>query len=318
VDDLIPALIAIAVGVALVMLYLAAAGAAAAALGALAAVEAVATFVWRLCSIVSLGIRTRGGDRRVACAPEPAFEIYFSRPLVRDFRAAFGVALQDVVVLAKDRWVQASAKCTKAAVPLAWGVGIGAYLGAAVGVVVGGLIAIALGLVVLFVAGFVSVGSLVLQSIERTRRRVRGAHFDCPECHERSPLPVYVCPGCGAKHRQLLPGRWGVRRRRCECDSVSLPVLESGGRHSLTAECPACSHLMPGAGGIVPEVAVPIVGGPKAGKTAFLASLLVELDDRTQAGSSRLSVVESSRTAFDQLSGICGLGACRRRRSIVM
>jgi hypothetical protein len=84
---------------------------------------------------------------------------------------------------------------------------------------------------------------------------------------------------------------------------VLLPVLESNGRHSLAAECPSCSHLMPGASGIVPEVVVPIVGGPKAGKTAYLASLMLELDDRTQAGASRLSVVESSRAAFEQMAG---------------
>jgi len=286
-----------------VVLYLAAAAAAAAALGVLAAIEAVATYVWRLCSIVLLGVRARGGDQRVPCPPEPAFEIYFGGPLLRDFRAAFGVAMRDVVAQARDRWAQASARFKGAALPLAWGVGVGAYLGAGIGVVVGGLIAVVLGLVVVCVTAVVWVGSRVLQAFERSRRRVRGAHFDCPECHERSSLPVYVCPGCGAKHRQLLPGRWGVRRRRCGCDSVSLPVLESNGRHSLTAECPVCSHLMPGAGGIVPEVVVPIVGGPKAGKTAYLASLLLELDDRTQTGVSRLSVVESSRASFDQMAG---------------
>ncbi|MGC2636548.1 MAG: hypothetical protein WA294_05180, partial [Acidobacteriaceae bacterium] len=302
-DDFVGVMIAVAVAAFLVGLYVVVAGGAALALGALAAVDAVATFVARLGSIVWLAIKTRGGDQRVVAPPEPAFEIYFSRPLVRDFRLAFAAAQRETIAVARARYGQASARFKGAMLPLAWGVGLGSFVGAGLGLVVGAFIAVPVGLVVLSVAGFVWVGSRLLQSLERGRRRLRGAHFDCPACHERAPLPVYVCPGCGAKHKQLLPGKWGVRRRRCECDSVSLPVRESGGRHSLTAECPSCSHVMPGAGGIVPEVVVPIVGGPKAGKTAFLASLLVELDERTQAGSSRLSVTEDSRKAFEELSG---------------
>ena len=283
-DDFVGVLIALAVGAFLVGLYVVVAGGAALVLGVLAAIDAVATFVARLGSIVWLAVKTRGGDQRVPAPPEPAFEIYFSRPLVRDFRLAFAVAQRETIAVARARYGQASARFKGPMLPLAWGVGLGSFAGAVLGLVVGAFIAVPLGLVVLSVAGFVWVGSRLLQSLERGRRRLRGAHFDCPACHERAPLPVYVCPGCGAKHKQLLPGRWGVRRRRCECDSVSLPVRESGGRHSLAAECPSCSHVMPGAGGIVPEVVVPIVGGPKAGKTAFLASLLVELDERTQAG----------------------------------
>ena len=302
-DDFVGVMLALAVGAFLVALYVMVAGAAALALGALAAIDAIATFVARLGSIVWLAIKTRGGDQRIPTPPEPAFEIYFSRPLVRDFRLAFAAAQRETIAVARTRYGQASARFKGAALPLAWGVGLGSFAGALLGFVVGALIAIPLGLVVLSVAAFVWVGSRLLQSVERGRRRLRGAHFDCPSCHERAPLPVYVCPGCGAKHKQLLPGKWGVKRRRCECDSVTLPVRESGGRHSLTAECPSCSYVMPGAGGIVPEVVVRIVGGPKAGKTAFLASLLVELDERTQAGSSRLSVTQESRKAFEELSG---------------
>lgn len=307
-DDLFSGLVVVAVGAFLVMAYVALAGGAAAVLGVLAVLDAVAFFVWRLGSMVGLGVQARGGDRRVVAPPEPAFEIYFGRPLARDFRGAFGVALRDVMAEATKRRAQAFGRFKGAALPLAFGVAAGAYLGAAVGVVFGGLAAVPLGLAVLVVSGAVWAGSRMLLVVERVRRRVRGAHFDCPSCHDRAPLPVYVCPGCGAKHRELLPGRWGVRRRRCECDAVSLPALEMNGRHSLSAECPHCAFSMPGASGIVPEIAVPIVGGPKAGKTAFLASLLVELNGRTQSGASRLSVVESSRAAFDRLVGDLNAG----------
>lgn len=267
------------------------------------AVDAIATFVSRLGRIVSLAIRNRGGDQRAPCAPEPAYEIYFSRPLIRDFRQAFKVATKELQVTANTRSTQASQRFKGGMAPLAWGIRIGAYTGAAIGVIVGSLVGVLFGVVVFLVAGFVWTGAHTLQLVEKGRRRLRGAHFDCPTCHERSALPVYICPGCGAKHHQLLPGRWGVIRRRCECDLISLPVLESGGRHSLTAECPKCSHVMPGAGGIVPEISIPIIGGPKAGKTALLASVLVELANRTDAGSSRLAVQDDSRAAFDELVG---------------
>lgn len=297
-DDLISGLVVVMLAAAAVFAYLVLAGAAAAALGLLAAVDAVGFMLWRLADILQTAVTTRGGDRRAAAPPEPAYEIYFGAPLWRDYRAAFGTAIGDVFSKAGERASAGRDRFTGYAVPLAIGVAIGAYLGALIGVVVGGLIAVPLGALVGATALVVAIASRCLQVLERGRRRVRGAHFDCPSCHRRAELPVYVCPGCGAKHRVLLPGRWGIRHRRCECDAVVLPVSEGGGRHKLTAECPWCSHIMPGAGGVVPEVAVPIVGGPKAGKTALLASILVELDKRSQAGEVRLSVVESSRQAF--------------------
>jgi hypothetical protein len=299
VDDLI----GIGVAVCVAFLYLMFAGAVAALGAVVGAGEAVAMFVSRLGGIVVLGIKNRGGDQRVPCPPEPAFEFYVGPPLIRDFRQAFVVAAGELQSQAPKRRKEAADRYKGAVRPMAWGIGLGAYVGSAIGIVVGSLFAVVLGVVVLIVAGSVWATAHLLQALEKIRRRLRGAHFDCPSCHERSPLPVYVCPACGSKHAQLLPGRWGIRRRRCQCDQVSLPVLESGGRHSLTAECPRCAHFMPGASGIVPEVSVPIVGGPKAGKTAMLASVLVELDDRTRAGSSRLAVIEDSRVAFDQLVG---------------
>jgi hypothetical protein len=299
-DDLITGTLFLMMAAAAVALYIMVAGGAAATLAVAVSVDSVGYSVWRLGSICVRAIRDRGGDRRTPAPPEPAFEIYFGRPFVRDFQAALGVIARELFQTAQERSRWAFGRFEGAMLPLGIGVAVGAYVGAVVGIALGGLIGVLLGVVVFVVGTTVWVGARLLQLFERARRRVRGAHFDCPACGERSGLPNYVCPTCGAKHRQLLPGRWGIRRRRCECNQVLLPTLEITGRHSLPAECPKCTFPMPGAGGIVPELAFPLVGGPKAGKTAFLASLLLELDAQTQAGGTRLAVGPSSRAAFDR------------------
>jgi hypothetical protein len=308
VDDLVGGLFIVAAAVAAAFIYACVAGAAAAALAVAFAFDSVGYAIWRIAVITRRAIATRGGDRRAPSPPEPAYEIYFGRPLIRDFWGGLGVIAPELLANAEARTRSAFGRFKGYAMPLAFGVAIGAYVGAAIGLVVGGVVATVIGFFVVLMGGAVWLGSRSLLVLERTRRRLRGAHFDCPSCHERSPLPVYVCPECGARHHRLLPGKWGVRHRRCECDAMILPTLESTGRHALPAECPKCQLPMPGASGIVREVAVPIVGGPRAGKTAYLASLLVELGGRSQTGSSRLAVVEASRAAFESLTQALGAG----------
>jgi hypothetical protein len=138
----------------------------------------------------------------------------------------------------------------------------------------------------------------VLRGAEAVRRRVRRASYECPVDHERFPLPVYVCPGCGAEHRRLVPGRWGIIKRECECGKVALPTMVLNGRQRVPQRCPS-GHPMAGIIGYAEILRVALVAGPRAGKSTFLAGALHELDQVSKAGTLALAVVDDSRSDFD-------------------
>lgn len=112
--------------------------------------------------------------------------------------------------------------------------------------------------------------SVTLFCIERMVILVRSGYAKCPYagCHEKVPLPVFVCPNCGARHDRLIPGRYGVFRRTCTCGS-KVPTLFWFGKGKLTKLCPHCQQPLPVElfGG---NVHIPIYGGPSSGKTMFM------------------------------------------------
>jgi hypothetical protein len=115
--------------------------------------------------------------------------------------------------------------------------------------------------------------SLMLLALERSVMLARAGYAKCPHagCHRPVPLPVFSCsnPDCQHRHDRLLPGRYGVFRRRCDCDRASLPTLFWLGKGRLRSFCPHCKQEMHAAlfGG---SVHIPVYGGPSAGKTMFM------------------------------------------------
>lgn len=95
----------------------------------------------------------------------------------------------------------------------------------------------------------------------------------CPNCDENYLIPTYICPNCGAKHTRLMPGVYGIIRRKCEC-GYKLPTTFFNGRNKLEAECPHCGfNLGEGRTGVSgKQVCIPVVGGPRVGKTAFITA----------------------------------------------
>ncbi|WP_062443631.1 TRAFAC clade GTPase domain-containing protein [Herbidospora daliensis] len=106
------------------------------------------------------------------------------------------------------------------------------------------------------------------QSVMLLRRILQACPY--PGCYARIARPIYACPSCGAQHRALRPDRNGAFRHVCRC-GARLPTTILLGRHRLRALCPHCGRTLPGKIGKVRVEPVPLVGGPDAGKTTFLA-----------------------------------------------
>lgn len=91
----------------------------------------------------------------------------------------------------------------------------------------------------------------------------------CHECKEKSLIPTYLCPDCGAKHTNLTPGVYGIIYRTCNCGH-KLPTVFFKNRKSLEAECTKCGK--PLSDKESRPICIPIVGGRSVGKTAFITA----------------------------------------------
>lgn len=89
----------------------------------------------------------------------------------------------------------------------------------------------------------------------------------CPHCHKKSLLPVYKCPKCNVDHDNLIPGSYGILKRKCQCDEV-LPATFFNGRSKLAARCAKCGR--PIESNESTPICIPIIGGPSVGKTCYL------------------------------------------------
>ncbi|AEF82317.1 GTPase domain-containing protein [Leadbettera azotonutricia] len=93
----------------------------------------------------------------------------------------------------------------------------------------------------------------------------------CPDCKERSTIPAFLCPSCGTKHTNLVPGPYGIFSTTCSC-GCKLPSTFLNGRSKLEAICPDCGHEL--ASSSASQFGIQLVGGVSAGKTTFLTSFL--------------------------------------------
>jgi hypothetical protein len=243
-------------------------------------------------------IWSRGGERRAARAPEPAFELYVLGQLLADFRFALSNAAGALTGVRKQLAATADGWSNGITLPLSIGLVLGGYVGTGVAALAGALIGICVGLVAATASAISWLLILGLRLADGVRRRVRRASYECPVDHERFPLPVYVCPSCGSEHARLVPGRWGILKRECVCGNTALPTTVINGRQRVPQRCPS-GHPMSGFLGLVENLPIAIVGGPSSGKSAFLAGALIELDDPT-AGLA-LEPLRESRDDYSRL-----------------
>lgn len=297
-DDLVGALL-VAAAAALVIAAAAAVAAAMVVAGAtVGAVSAGALGVGAFSRSFGNSLVARGGPNRKPKDPEPAFELYVLGQLRRDVITALEsgrTALKDFIATCArqaDKWSHG------ATIPLAVGIVVGSWTGAALAALIGALLALPIVIIAAIFSGIAWLVVGFLRGLEWLRRRIRKAHYECPHDHERFPIPVYVCPSCGAEHRRLVPGRWGVLRRECSCGSAALPTMVLNGRQRIPQQCPS-GHPMSGLIGYAENLPVALVGGPSSGKTTFLAAASMELELLAASGHFAIDVMDESRSAYE-------------------
>lgn len=301
-DDLIGGLLALMVGLAILTMALAAAFAAFALGAAGGALLGLGRGSIAFTSDLGKSITTRGRARRRPLDPEPAFQLYILGQLKSDLGAALDHAWKEILRFRETCVEFAKPYAEGWTAPLAWGVVAGGYLAPVIGAALGMIVAAP----ILLVAGVLIVGAWILVGLlrlaEAARRRIRRTAYECPHDHERFPLPVYVCPGCGAEHRQLVPGRWGIFRRECACEQVSLPTTVIGGRQRVPQKCPS-GHPMSGLIGFAETLRIALVAGPRAGKTTYLAGAMLEFEEMAAEKRLAVNVLEESSGAYAEVVG---------------
>lgn len=105
------------------------------------------------------------------------------------------------------------------------------------------------------------------------RGKIRGV---CPSCLSQFNIPHYICPNCGRIHKMLIPGPYGIMKRRCKCKEV-IPCTNFGGRYKLKALCPVCGEDIESRESS--PLCIPVVGAESSGKTSFIYSAINTLRD---------------------------------------
>lgn len=122
------------------------------------------------------------------------------------------------------------------------------------------------------VFGIIYIFFTLLLIIENIYMYTKKIFVSCPNCHEKFPIPYYLCPKCKKEHTNLIPSSYGILNHICLCGE-KLPSTFFNGRHELEARCPnsKCSRSIETREST--PVCLPIIGGPSAGKTCFLLTL---------------------------------------------
>ncbi|AXX32184.1 hypothetical protein KCV87_31600 [Actinosynnema pretiosum subsp. pretiosum] len=224
--------------------------------------------------------------------PDPAFRSYYAGPVLQDYRKVITSTASAVWarVVAHDQddelemaLVQKVWHLHKGS-DLPWAVTMPLALCVSAGCIAGALGALAFSLaasLIFLVLLLVLVAGAVLTSggarlLEFGVLFVRGITIECPSCHERVTRPIYRCTRCDASHRKLVPGFEGVLRRTCRCQNT-LPTLLALGKGKLTAQCADCLQELPTRGLSARTVHIPVIAGPKAGKSVFMQSAVSRL-----------------------------------------
>jgi hypothetical protein len=236
-----------------------------------------------------------GGWPDVPVPPEPAFRQYFFNKAWEDYRL--------VVVQAYLPSRQCAAFCHEnivskffggSAAVVSWPPGVALYAGLVASVIAAAVFYAILGAIHLALLSLAVGGTLVLAGLCRltayAAMKWHHAFHACPhsDCHERFDLAYHFCGSCGAEHRWLVPGPYGIFHRRCQCGN-KLPTFFLTGRHHLASACPCCHKMLDASLPIVGRLDVPLIGGPAAGKTSFLFAATSALRALTEDGGLQLA-----------------------------
>lgn len=225
---------------------------------------------------------------------EPAYEQYLFGQVSRDLTAAlsrtWAQARKEIAADGRriqDRWLVGSWTSEEFGWHL---VGVLLLIGLAVGTLAGGfllgVVALVQALLVVLCVGLGISIIFVLRAVDSALLRIRGIRMTCPACYRHIPYPSYRCPGCGALHGDVRPGRYGVLRRRCACGEESLPTLLILGSHRLAAFCPYrdCGKPLAETTGTAAEAMLAFFGGSNVGKTRLLTIMVMALQAQAARG----------------------------------
>jgi len=151
----------------------------------------------------------------------------------------------------------------------------------------------------------VYVGFTGLWLLERSYLAIRSFFMACPHCHARTTIPEYFCDGCGAIHARLLPNSYGIASHICQCGK-ELPATFFLDRGRLQARCPQCHENIAREHVESRRIFVPIMGGPSAGKSAFLFGAVRQLVDH-EAGSLGFRAEFFDKRSEGAYRGVVGL-----------
>jgi hypothetical protein len=276
----------------------------------------VYSYLRRLASVMGVGAGAapapiRPPPNTATDRVEPAFTHYLFGPALIDLRYAARVAFPVSLQVGREYDLRIRrAFQYRSPSWLTVPIGFMAWIGMAGGVI-GGFVAVGLlGLlqltVVAVLALVVIAAGLALRAVDSTTRRVKGIRTSCPSCHQRVNYPSYKCSGagCGRRHRDVRPGRYGVIKRRCACGTLLPTLLLIGsGSGRMQAYCPHCKEPMPSSSGTLQEVVIPVLGATAAGKTRLMTALVMGvLDGHAGYGVDAQFADDETETAYEALA----------------
>lgn len=123
--------------------------------------------------------------------------------------------------------------------------------------------------------------AFILWVIDGIYRKVHGIFGACPICGEKYNIPIYVCSNCGKEHKKLIPGKYGIFNRRCQCGN-KMPTMFINGRRKLEAICPNCNCNLANKMGVSESslVCIPVIGKKSAGKTCYITSVMKDITSK--------------------------------------
>lgn len=172
------------------------------------------------------------------------------------------------------------------------------------GIVVGTFLWAALTWVFLMLVTVVqSISLRIMRARENRFMKKNNATVRCTRCYQTTDMPSFRCsnPMCGVIHRDVAPGRLGIRSRICGCEQ-KLPTTVANASKELVAVCPHCDQDLPMGSGSRRVVVVPVFGSVGAGKTQFLATSATALNEGGSELNAGLSITALSDQAQQFLS----------------
>lgn len=159
--------------------------------------------------------------------------------------------------------------------------------------------------------------ALLVWGIDKIYLSIHKMFGACPYCKRKYSIPTYVCD-CGAKHRNLVPGKYGIFRRKCMCGR-KIPTTILFGRRKLNAECPECGRSLNNDAGVseaVP-VCIPVIGGPSVGKTCYITAVMKELLEKVspKTGINIAFYNNSNKVACENMINLYNQGAIQSKTS---